>query len=230
MGAPHPLPASLPWSRPRKGIGSGDGRKPPKNAKKPPAEPLGSAAPVSGRRLVQRRDIEEAIRWRLRGLDEDDIAAIAGRLRPLAADFTDSRREVAVVLAGLRRPGDRRAPWSLACAVLAEAAASRGDVDGFWSAGLEVLNARRQSLCGRHNHRNVRPADSLDRLIVKHLPVVGAATMFDLFAEWAGGVLATLADYDVGSGELVCQLDPDDETLTNVGRAEFARRVQRCEK
>lgn len=189
-----------------------------------------STARDSGRHLVQRRDIEEAIRWRLRGLDEDDIAVIAERLHPLAADFTDRRREVAAALGWLRRKGDRRAPWSLACAILAEAAALRGDVDGFWSAGLEVLNARRQSHRGQHTHRNVRPADSLDRLIAKHLPVVGAATMFDLFAEWAGGVLATLADYDVDRGELVCQLDPDDETLTNVGRAEFARRVQRCAK
>lgn len=226
MGAPLPLPASMPHP----GIGSGDGSKPARSHKKSLAGGSSSTARVPGRSLVQRRDIEEAIRWRLRGLDEDDIAAIAERLQPLAADFTDRRREVAAVLAGLHRRGDRRAPWSLACAVLAEAAALRGDADQFWSAGIEVLNAQQQSRRGRHCHRNVRPADSLDRLIAKHLPVVGAATMFDLFAEWAGGVLATLAEYDVGSGELVCQLDPDDETLTNVGRAEFARRVQRCAK
>lgn len=189
-----------------------------------------STARDSGRCLVQRRDIDEAIRWRLRGLDEDDVAAIARRLRPLAADFTDRRREVAAVLAGLRRMGDRRAPWSLACAILAEEAALSGDVDGFWSAGLEVLNAQRQSRRGRHNHRNVRPADNLDRLIAKHLPVVSAATMFDLFAEWAGGMLVTLADYDTSQEELICQLDPDYETLTNIGRAEFARRLQRCAK
>lgn len=236
MSARPALAIAVPRSEARERYGTSGDKKPAKDPKKPAADHSRSTARAPGRRLTQRADVEAAIAWRLDGIDQSDVDSIARRLRPLVDNFTDSRPEVAAVLAGLRRPGDRRAPWSLACAILAEAAVLSGDVAGFWQAGVEVLQAYRQSHRGRHDHRRalpVRENDSLDRLIAKHLriePAISSDKLFSDFVAMAGGVLVTLADFDTGRGELICQLDPDDEELTNISRKEFEQRMQRLAK
>jgi hypothetical protein len=223
-------------SEARECCGVSGNKKPTKDPKKPFADHSRSTARAPGRRLTQRADVEAAIAWRLDGIDQSDVDSIARRLRPLANDFTDSQPGVAAVLADLRLPGDRRAPWSLACAILAEAAVLSGDVAGFWQAGVEVLQAYRQSHRGRHDHRRavpVREDDGLDRLIAKYLridPAISSKKLFGDFAAVAGGYHKVLADFDEGKDALACQLDPDDEELTNIGRKEFEQRMQRLAK
>ncbi|MBK8760423.1 MAG: hypothetical protein IPM03_08300 [Sulfuritalea sp.] len=205
------------------GVGSGAGRKSPRAAKKPSADP--------GRRLLSELDIEDALRWRFSGLSAAEIAAVADQLRPFAEDFRDARPEVAAVLAALRRPSDRRSPWSLACAVLADDAARQGDITGYWAAGIEVVSAFRQSRRGSHgNHVQAPTEDALDALIKDYLevdPDYVAGTLFNDFAAMAGGHHRVLADFDEDGDELVCQLVHDDIRLANVGRDEFARRLQK---
>lgn len=221
MGALHPLPASVPRSAPHEGIGGGAGPVLLKVAKQ--------TASDSGRRLLSELDIEDALRWRFSGWSPTEIASIALRLRRFAEDFRDSRPEVAAEIANLRRPGDRRSPWSLACAVLADDAARQGDVTGYWAAGIEVVSAFRQSRRGSHgNHVQAPTEDALDALIKDYLkvdPDYVAGTLFNDFTAMASGFHQVLADVDEDGDELVCQLAPDDIRLTNVGRDEFARRL-----
>ena len=138
MGAPLSVAAAAPQSGAREGEGVGGAPKPVSGPKKPPANRIRSTAGVSGRSLLSVDDLRAAIAWRIEGIPATEIEAIAVALRPLAADFREARPEVAAVLADLRRPGDRRGAWSLACAILAQDAEMRGDMYQF-AAAVAVL-------------------------------------------------------------------------------------------
>ena len=138
MGAPLAMASAVPRSRARICAGVGDNEKPASGPKRPPENRNRSTAGVPGRALLAADDLRAAIAWRIEGIPATEIEAIAAALRPLAADFRETRPEVAAVLADLRRPGDRRGAWSLACAVLARDAEMRGDMYQF-AAAVAVL-------------------------------------------------------------------------------------------
>jgi hypothetical protein len=124
--------------------GKGGGvKKAPRNELKP-----------SGRCRLTTADVAAAIAWRLDGISAVEIATLTEALRPLAADFRESRPEVAQVLADLRRPGDRRGAWSLANAILARDAQRRGDVTEFILAGIAVIESMRRSLSNSGKRRS----------------------------------------------------------------------------
>lgn len=231
MGAAAQFATAMPRSGPREGIDSSNDRKPAKGAGKPAAECSGSTARASGRCVLSEPDIEDALRWRLGGIPETMVWAVAERLLPFADDFREDRPEIATVLPGLRRVGDRRSPWSFAVAILADAAARRGDVRDYWRFGIEAVLAHRQAKRGSHdNHAQGPIDDALDELIATYLkadPEIAVDTLFVDFIAMAGGFHRTIADFDEDGDELVCQLTPDDIRLTNVDRNEFARRVEK---
>lgn len=212
----------------RQGI---DGPEEFERAKSPkirPAQKDRATKRLSGRSLLTQSDIEAAVDWRLAGISATEIDAIARALDPFAADFREDRPEVAAVLADLRRPGDRRDPWSLACAVLAADAMLRGDAEIFFSAGFEVVGALRQSRRGQHHNRVGRPLDALDTLIAaESMP---AARMFAEFASLAEPDHDVLYGFDEDDSALICRLDPEDVRLTRIGWGEFNRRVERLRR
>lgn len=197
--------------------------------KSSPTKQKRSTKRLSGRSLLTQGDIEAAVDWRLAGITADEVDAIAHALDPFAADFREDRPEVATVLSDLRRPGDRRDPWSLACAVLAADALLRGDAAIFFSAGFEVVGALRQSRRGQHHNRaGCCSLDALDTLIAaESLP---ADRMFAEFASLAEPCHDVLLGYDKDDGEIICRLDPEDERLTRIGWDEFNLRVERLRR
>lgn len=231
MGAALQIAAAVPRSEALECLVSSVSEKPPRNRKKPLAEGSRSTARIPGRRVLSEPDIEDALRWRLGGIPEAMVWAAAERLLPFADDFREDLPEVAAMLAGLRRAGDRRSPWSLAVATLADAAARRGNVRDYWRFGIEAVLAHRQAKRGSHDNHARGPIDDvLDELISGYLkvdPEIAVDTLFTDFIAMAGGFHRTVADFDEDRDELVCQLTPDDIRLSNVDRTEFARRVEK---
>ena len=225
MGAALATINAVPRSGARECQSSGGAGKPAKAAKKAPTPAAGTGT------LLTADDIAAAVAWRTDGIGTDEIAALAATLRPYASDFRASRPDVAAILGDLRRPGDRRGPWSLACALLALDARRRGDVDSFWAAGLEVVKSMQQGRRGSHGNRITQPVDALDALItaeIRETPGLTASAMFDRCAARAGVFQEVLIEYVKARDELVCQLAPGAESFTDIGRAEFERRVRRA--
>lgn len=177
-------------------------------------------------------DLRAAIAWRIEGIPDAEIATLAAMLRPFASDFREARPKVARLLADMRRPGDRRGAWSLACAILAQDAMQHGEVELFLLAGFEVVKALHQGRRGSHANRRAGPApDALDELVAEHLgsnPGADTDVLFNHFAAIGSALHEVLVDFDQDRDELVCQLTADAEQLTNIDRAEFARRVHRA--
>lgn len=116
-------------------------------------------------------------------------------------------------------------------AVTALFADSQGYARLFLVAGFEVVKASQQGKRGSHNNRRTCVRDSMDDSIKEILtgdPAASAGEIFQHFADIACSSDPVFVEYDDGKDELVCQLDPDDEKLTNVGREEFTRRVRRA--
>lgn len=136
------------------------------------------------------------------------------------------------MLADLHRPGDQRKPWSLTAAVLARDAERRGDIAGFLLAGFEVLDSFQQSQRGKHHSRTVislHQDDALDALIRYYLAIdsdISCIKLFTDFKAMAGGFHEVLVEFDENRGELVCQLNPKVETLTNITSGDFGRRMR----
>jgi hypothetical protein len=227
MGAALAIAAAVPRSKTRTCNGGGTDGKPPKGSRKP-------AAPTPGKYLLTASDVIAAIAWRLDGIPDAEVATLATMLRPLASDFREARPKVARLLADMRRPGDRRGAWSLACAILARDAGQRDDVELSLLAGFEVVKAIQQGRRGSHANRRAGTApDALDALIAEHMGNrhgIGADALFKHFAAIGGALHEVLADFDEDKDELVCLLTPGDEQLTNIGRVEFERRMRRCAK
>lgn len=177
MGAPLAIASAVPRSRVRTCAGVGGKEKPASGPKRPPV-----TVGVPGRALLTADDIATAIAWRLEGIPAAEIEDIAAALRPLATDFREARPEVAAVLADLRRPGDRRDAWGLACAVLADDAHRRGDLSGFWSAGHVVAEAARQ---GRRMPKARSPLTEPMRRFRQENPGCSPSEAFEVFR--AGG-------------------------------------------
>lgn len=232
MGAAPQFATAMPRSGPRERIDNGNDRKPAKGAGKSTAECSGSAALVSGWRLPTHADVAAAVAWRLAGISEADVEALADVLRPFAGDFSESRPEVMAILSDLHRPGDRRGARTLAAAVLARDAERRGDIAGFLLAGFEVLGSFQQSQRRKHHNRDIplHQDDALDKLIRKYIsvdPDIASITLFKDFAAQAGGFNKVLVEFDENKEELVCQLNPKVKALTNITSGDFGRRMRR---
>lgn len=183
-------------------------------------------------RLQTRDDVLAAAEWCLSGIPAEEVRVMGEVLRPLASRFSEDDPEVSAVLADMRYPRNRKSSWSLACAILVEDAWARDDVEAFWAAGIEVLKAWQQGKRGKHHNRNVRTQDALDVRIAAYradFPVDTHTQAFYSMADIAnapGAFDPLLIEYDYDKDELVCQLDPDDEALTNIGLDEFKRRFR----
>ena len=148
----------------RQGADSGKGLKSRQQPKKPVKNVSRETARLP-RALMQPADILAAIAWRLDGIPAGDVEVLALALRPLAPEFHEDRSEVAAILDDLHYPNDRRAAWSLACAVLADDAGQRRDWSMCWAAGFEVMKALLQGQRGSHGNRQTTvatPDDELD--------------------------------------------------------------------
>lgn len=225
MGAPLAMAAAVPRSGARTCNGGGADGKPPKGSNK-------LASPAPGKYLLTESDVIAAVAWRLDGIPDAEVATLAATLRPLASDFREARPKVARLLADMRRPGDRRGAWSLACAILARDARRRSEVELSLLAGFEVVKALQQGRRGNHANRRAGTApDALDELVAEHLgsnPGVDTDVLFNHFASIGCALHQVLVEFDQDQDELVCQLTADAEQLTNVDRTEFARRVHRA--
>lgn len=213
---------------PRSGVQGHPGGKSRSGHKNGPPEQKPSTMRLGGRCLIAADDIRAAIAWRLSGIPELEVDTLAEALRPFAKDFREARPEVAEILADLRRPGDRRSPWSLACAALARDAFLRGDQFRFAMAGFAVVEAERQGRRGAHVREHTR--DALDALIARHKaahPGDDADTAFARFGADANAEHEVLAELDANANALVCALGPGG-ALRNVGREEFRRRFRRA--
>lgn len=183
-----------------------------------------------GKYLLTKSDVIAAVAWRLDGIPDTEVATLTKILLPFAGNFREARPKVARLLADMRRPGDRRGAWSLACACLAREAERRGDIYLFAATVAEVVKSMQQAGRGKHSNRKVRPAaDALDDLIMDYrheCPDLSPNALFDLVAQ--STTSDVLVEFDQDQDELVCQLDPGDDKLTNVDRVEFGRRVHRA--
>lgn len=172
MGVPLTMVAAAPRLRARACNGDGKSGKPSKG-------PKGSKP--AGRCRLTTADVAAAIAWRLDGIDAVEIDTLTKVLRPLAADFRESRPEVAQVLADLRRPGDRRGGWSLANAILARDAERCGDVAEFILAGIAVIESMRRSLSNSGKQRS--PLKPKMRMLKAERPDLSPVAAFDAFAQ-----------------------------------------------
>lgn len=182
-------------------------------------------------RLTKAEDILEAAEWCLAGVPPSDVAFTASLLRQYANDFTEDRPEVADILKYLRYQNNRKSSWTLACAILARDAWDINDAATFWSSGIEVLKAMQQGIRGGHHNRKIYTPDALDTCIAEYLtdfPIAKSNHIFESFSEMANSFHDVIVELDQDRDELVCQLNPDNEKLTNVGRDEFSRRVKRA--
>jgi hypothetical protein len=192
MGAALAIAAAAPRSVVREGASIGGTRKPASGPKTPPANRNRSTAGISGRSLLTADDLRAAIAWRIDGIPAIEIEAIATALRPLAADFRETRPEVAAVLADLRRPGDRRGAWSLACAVLARDAEMRCDLYQFAAAVAVLassLDQRDRSIGDRS------PLTPLMRDLKKSRPGLKSDQAFAYFAGLCSGSHEVIAGF-----------------------------------
>lgn len=185
-------------------------------------------------RTIVDEDIHEAALWRLAEFPAELIEASTARVAQLVdADvpLESNHLEVAAAMAELKRPGDRRSGWSALMAVTALYADSQGYARLFLVAGFEVVKASQQGKRGSHHNRRMCARDSMDDHIKEFLagdPAASTSEIFQHFADIACSSDPVFVEYDQGKDELVCQLDPDDEKLTNVSREEFAGRVRRA--
>lgn len=182
MGAALAIAAAAPQSGARGGAAIGGTQKPASGPKNPLQIETTQRRGISGRALLTADDLRAAIAWRIDGIPATEIEAIAAALRPFADDFREARPEIAAVLADLRRPGDRRDAWGLACAVLADDAARRRDLSGFWSAGFVVAEAARQ---GRRMPTDRSPLTEPMRRFRQDHPGCSPSKAFEVFR--AGG-------------------------------------------
>ena len=185
-------------------------------------------------RVVSDADIHEACLWRLADFPDDVIEASTqrvGQLIKIGIPLESSHPEVARAMVTLKRPGDRRNEWTALMAIAALYADSQGHARLFLLSGFEVLKASQQARRGSHTNRRRHVADAIDAAITEYLGDFPAATDTEIFDSFAGIACSShpvIVDHDQDKGELVCQLDPNDEKLTNVGRDEFSKRVRRC--
>lgn len=185
-------------------------------------------------RVVSDADIHEACLWRLADFPSDVLDAstlLVGQMIEGGIPLESERPEVAAAMVALKRPRDRRDAWTALMAISALYADSQGNARLFLLAGFEVLKSSAQAKRGSHTNRKKRVSDALDTAIAEYLADLPAATdseIFDSFADIACSFHQVIVEYDQDKGELVCQLDPNDEKLTNVGRDEFSRRVRKC--
>lgn len=230
MGAALPIRSAMQRSDAQEYEGKGAPTKSHSGPEKRRQQRNASTARPSGSTVLSREDITAAIAWRLEGIQAVELDEIANLVLPFSEGFSASRPEVASLLDDMRRPGDRRSAWSLACAVLARDAERGGDGNLFWAAGIEVVKSLQQGRRGSHHNRQSAPApDALDALIAQYLgnhAGAGADGVFDHFKGVAGSHHEVLIEFDAEKDELVCELGPDG-ALTNVGRCEFARRARR---
>ena len=172
MGAALAMAPAVPQSGARAcDDGGGKGGKPSKGQK---------GSKPAGRCRLTTADVAAAIAWRLDGIDAVEIDTLTEALRPLAADFRESRPEVVQVLADLRRPGDRRGAWSLANAILARDAERCGDVAEFILAGIAVIESMRRSLSNSGKQRS--PLKPKMRMLKAVRPDLSPVAAFDAFA------------------------------------------------
>jgi hypothetical protein len=180
--------------------------------------------------LLSLEDISEAAGWRLSGWKAADIEAAESCVAQIVAHgipIDDSQPEVIEVMASF--PRERRDPWSALCAVAVLFAGRRGDKELFFTAGMEVVSAYRQSKKSRP-----QAPDDLSKLIAARLQEDPSITPRELFAEFSDqatlGSDGTLADYDPESGALVIQPRHDDELLRTVTYIAFLRRFDRIQE
>lgn len=189
---------------------------------------------VFARSLLLADDVRAAIAWRLAGMPEAEVLALSDALRPLAGDFREDNPRVSALLADLHRPGDRRGPWTLACAVLSEDAMRRGDANLFWSAGIEVVQAMRQGRRGSHpKPRSSTVPDALDALLQDYLERGNPATVDAVLRHCesiASGLSPVVADVDSDRRIVVCTLTPRSKKLTDVSEHELSKRLRRAKK
>jgi hypothetical protein len=185
-------------------------------------------------RVVSDADIHEACLWRLADFPSDVLDAstlLVGKMIEGEIPLESQRPEVAAAMAALKRRGDRRNEWTALMAIAALYADSQGHARLFLLAGFEVLKASAQARRGSHGNRRRHVADALDAAIAEYLGDLPAATASDIFDSFADDACAShqvIVEHDRDKGELVCQLDPNDERLTNIGRGEFFKRVRKC--
>lgn len=181
--------------------------------------------------MTKAEDILKAADWCLFNVPPDVVSEMALLLRPYANDFTEDRPEVAAILKDLRYPRNRKSSWSLACAIIVRDSWDSSDLSTFWAAGIEVLKAWQQGKRGGHHNRNTYSPDALDSCIAEYLADHPSATPEQIFLSFTGlanSLHAVIVEHECDSDELVCQLVEDSDTLTNVGRDEFKRRVRRA--
>lgn len=180
------------------------------------------------RRILTADDIIAAAAWRLAGWPQEWIEAGRATVADLLAHgttFDEGEPEVARALALIADDG--RDPWSALCALTALQADQAGDVALLYSAGLEVLEARRQALRAGNGHR----PDSLDVLIAAHiaeLPDIAPAALWASIVSQAG-IAECLGDFDCETSVLSYTPHPGDE-LVDINFIAFRRRVQRARK
>lgn len=149
-------------------------------------------------RIPSESDILKAISWRVSALSENNVSEAAGLI--FEASVTGEPAQVdekalEIHSYSLRLVGDRREPFSLACALVAWEAHRRQAWSVFWPAGFIVWQAMKQGKRGAH----ARKPDPLNDLIAqfrKNQPRAGPLEAYEHFCDMTVAFHDVLSDFD----------------------------------
>lgn len=173
----------------------------------------------SNRRLIADQDILAAARWRLEGWTAQEVEAATENAARLVAN------PGAYAPQQFQRPGDRRDPWTAACALMALHAQTTGDRDLFLRAGVEIIQAWRNSMARKPGAVRSTLA-AMMAIFQANQPHAQAGEYFDLLASLAG-IDPAIADFDQAEQVLTYA---DRDRLVDVHRDSFARQFRRVKK
>lgn len=120
-------------------------------------------------------------------------------------------------------PGDRRDPWTRQCAIKANLARIRGDLDAFWAAGVEVVQAHRAALRAKEPRSADAMTDALTEFFQEHQDATPAAAWVH-FSGIAEMGLDPFIEFD---GKRITFEPAPGRPFADIDREAFMRRARR---
>lgn len=181
-------------------------------------------------RLPSDSEIHAAALWRLAEFPQDVIEDGTDSLAQLLEQgipFDSSAPEVADLLAALKRPGDRRNPWTALMALAVMLADVRGDACLFYRTGAEIVTAWRNSTARTEGTPSRTELSDMMAEFQENMP---HATAYECFDRWRK-IAETqshpvLVEYDSERDALAYE---DRGEIRTVTRESFARQFRRVQ-
>lgn len=176
-------------------------------------------------RLATKSDMLHALEWAVEGLDPEKATA-AGALLFDCCFASESLTENSFdrVFDGFGLDVGRKSRWTIGCALLAQQANLKGDLNLFWPAAIEVWRA-----CQNGRQGKKKSIDPVSALIQSHLtnqPRVSPSELFNHFGSLANSFHSVFLDFD--GMRITCALSPG--CVVSIDLPAFRGRFSRTKK